>query len=502
MANQALTTSITGQAQLSAGGFTGKTNYLCRDYPSQFTTLSQGDIAQWVLAIFLERILGYTVVGSTNFATNFTPLASGTASPNLAGINYGATGSGSNGPAFFEVGVPSGVYVVSAADVQRVLALKSVANPTFNNGVFLVQGVDIPNNRFIIDYRTADPGSALFPPPEVGTTTGMQWWLYGNDSTVPSSRGTNAGTGYRGSGTSTDSRIVLQSPHATAWQVRLCSENSTDAGVNGAGPCNGNTVAPGFGGTGAGDFPNGASGGKHLHTPMFWDTLNGNQGNDITRVWQPGYNGGLGSGTLAQVRITIIGDDGGTAVNLFVRHLNSGSSPQPSSCWFGLPHNEPLPLPTDNTRRLFVLGYVQSGNLGNSVNIAWGCGRYDNTLMQGNGFGSQGVPISAATGLWAHIESNNQNASAVYSGLAGDNPFLSGTELTEVDVWLGTQQNWYSSSFTYGYVMEPRLAGTIPFLRAGRANFNTYATTTDTARAFYHFVNGVFMLYYGPNPTP
>jgi hypothetical protein len=508
MANVALTATINGVSQVSMGGFTGKTTHLCRDYPTQFTLQFTSDIAQWLLAIFLERVLGYTIVGSTNFTANFTPLASGTASPNLAGINYGATGGSGGISAFFEVGVPSGVYVVSLADVQRVLVLKSVANPTFNSGCFLVQGVDIANNRFIVDYRTADPGSPVFPPPELGVSTGMQWFLYSNDSTTPATRGSNGGAGYHGNLTSTNSRIVFQSPGTWfggfVWQVRLCSENSTDYGGTGSGPCNPNTAAPGFGGTGAGDFPTGANGGKHLHHPMFWDTLNNNQGADNTRAFAPGYNGGITGGagvSNALHRITIIGDDGGQACAIFMRHLNSGASPQPSQCMFGVPNNESLPLPTDNTRRLFVLGYVNGGNNGNNVNIQWGSGRNDEPFLVGNGFGSMGLPITATTGLWTNIESNTQNASAIWSANAADNPFLTGTELTDVDVWLGTQQTW-NTSFNYPYVLEPRLAGTFPFLRAGRTNFNNYQATTDASRSFYHFINGVFMRYNGPNPVP
>ncbi len=473
------------------------TIYLCRDYPTQFTTQYQGDIAQWVLALFLKDVLGYTVIGSTNFTANFTPLAAGTASPNLAGINYGATGGATGNSAYFEVGIPSGIYTVSAADIQRVLVLKSPANPTFNSGVFAIQGVDIPNNRFIIDYRTADPGSATFPPVEAGGTTGIQWWLYGPDSTVPASRGSNGGTGYKGYGTSTNSRIILQSPHALAWQVRLCSENTNDTYSSGG--CSPNTAAPGFGGNASGDFPTGANGGKHLHHPLYWDTLNSNQGADPTRVWAPGYTA-YGSGNL-NVRVTIIGDDGGQAAALFVRKLPPTGTLNSSFTVFGLPDNEPTPLPTDNTQRLFVLGWGNPQNLGQNLNIGWYMGRVDTQYMQGNGFSSLGVPVSMAVGLWSYIEGNSQAASPIANANAGDNPFLTGTELTEVDLWAGTQQNW-NYQFTYGYPLEPRLIGTVPLLRAGRTNFNAYQTTTDANRAWYHHVNGVFMSYNGPNPTP
>ena len=471
------------------------TIYAVRDYQMQYTTSFHGDVAQWLLALFMKNILGYTVVGSTGFTTNFTALASGTVSPNLAGINFGATGGPGGIPAYFEVSVPVGVYVVSVSDVGRVLVLKSTANPTFNSGIFVIQGIDATNNRFVIDYRTADPGSVSFPPPEAGGTSGMLWWLYNNDSTCPQTRGTNAGTGYRGNGTSTDSRIIFQSPHATAWQVRLCSENSTDFGN--FGPCNSNTVAPGFAGNGSGDFPTGANGGKHLHGALFWDTLNSNQGADPNRSWAMGYSGG--SSTL--MRITIVGDDGGQAVAIFLRHLNGTTSPNPSFCVFGLPDNEPGPLPSDNTRRLFVLGYVSNANSGNNQNINWVSGRNDGGWLIGNAFGSLGIPISCTPGLWSNIEGGAQNTSAIYDATAGDNGFLSGSELTEVDIWVGCQQT-FSSTFNYAFTLEPRFIGTIPLIRAGRANFTQYSTTTDASRAWYHFINGVYMTYNGPNPVP
>ncbi len=478
------------------------TTYLCRDYPQVFNTVYQGDVAQFLLAVFLKNVCGYTVVGSTNFS--MTALASGTASPNLAGINYGATGSSSGGSAYFEVGIPSGVYTVSAADVQRVLVLKSTANPTFNAGCFSVIGVDVTNNRFIVDYRTSTPGSVSFPPVETGGAAGMEWWLYNQETTFPSTRGANTGTGYRGYtgagvGSSSNSRIILQSPHSTAWQVRLNCENSTDYSTNHT--CTATSISPGFGGNSAGDFPNGANGGQHLHQPLFWDELNSNQGADYTRAWAMGPCSAT-SGTLTGwlSRITIVADDGGQACAVFVRHLNSGSNPTPGWSVFGICDNEPTPLPTNNTQRLFVLGNTawQSGAC-----IGFFCTVQGNQGMQGNGFSSLGVPVSAAPGQWAYATGNSQNGSPITDGNATDNPFMAATELNAVDVWAGTTSNWSQSGlFTYGYPFEPSLLGTIPFVRAGRTNFNTYQATSDASLAWYHFINGVFMTYNGPAPTP
>lgn len=326
----------------------------------------------------------------------------------------------------------------------------------------------------------------------------MAWWLYNTDSSVPASRGVNSSTGYKGYGTSTDSRIVLQSPHASAWQVRLCSENSTDYGGVGFGPCNSNTWAPGFGGNGAGDFPTGTNGGKHLHVPLFWDMLNNNQGADNARAWAVGPVGG-GSGNL-QCRYMIVGDDTGQAFALFIRRAGAGTM---NPCWAicGIPDNEPGPLPSDNTRRLFLFGFMNTANLGQNVTIAWGNGRADGGFLSGYSFGSRGVPISCSMGMWAYIEGNLQNASPIFHANAGDNPFLGATELTTMDLWAGVQQHWWIT-LTYTFPLEPRFMGTLPLMRAGRTNFPTFSTTTDAGRAWYHFQNGVYMTYNGPNPVP
>src|SRR5579864_8511686 len=134
--------------------------HLLRDYQTQnLLTTSRQYVFAYLLAIFLRRTLGYTYVGDTAFPINPVGtllIATGdtnpTGTPNFpvgtkAGINLGT------GKEFY-VSIPIATRTVSGTDVGRILALKSIVNPTFNSGLFVVVGFDTGTNSYIVDYRT------------------------------------------------------------------------------------------------------------------------------------------------------------------------------------------------------------------------------------------------------------------------------------------------------------------------------------------------------------
>lgn len=463
------------------------TYYLSRDYLTQSVAVYQSDIAAMQLAAFLHKILGYTVVGQTNFNISTVGtllIAQGTANPNLAGINQLGTGNE------FKVTIPVAAHTVTVADIGRQLLLKSTANPVVNNGFFLITGVDTVNNAYSIDFRTTDAASVSFPPPETGGATGMQWWLYEKDASPPNTRTSNGGTGYHGYGTSTCSRVILQSPHATAWQVRICCEY--DFTTNGAQTCPMVTVAPGFGGNASGDF---LVAGKHTHIPLWWDTFNTNAGADPNRVY------GVGFGDNTQIyprRITMGGDDTGQSAFLILRKYSGTGTPNHQFVTFGIPDNEPTPLPVDNTMRLFNWGGPNAANNGNNMNMLWSV----NSGCLGMTFGSMGIPVSCSTGLWQYaMGTGQQNQSPIWASNAADSPFISATELFSVDLTAGSVINWSASLPT---VLQPdvRYMGTVPFFRAGRTNFPTFSASSDVGKTWFHAINGVFFQYGGPTPVP
>src|SRR5574338_533310 len=291
--------------------------HLLRDYLTQnITTNSTIYVYSYILSIFLRRVLGYSHVGSTNFNINSVGtllIATGDSNPtgaasfpsgNKAGINLGTQKE-------FYVSIPLSVRTVSGADLGRLLVLRSTANPRFNSGMFNIVGFETSTNSYIIDYRT------LGDPPPVEAADSIQWWLYEKDLNCPINGAVNTKTSaeYRGDGNSATPRIILQSPHALGWQVRICNETTTDQAAN----CPAISVSPGLGGNSSGDFP---TFGQHFHAPMWY--------NSSSSLYYGGAPGTGGGATGIQFRITICGDDTGQGVVMYNRRPNNAASPYSS----------------------------------------------------------------------------------------------------------------------------------------------------------------------------
>lgn len=480
--------------------------HLCRDYLTQNTTTGNRTyIYAYLLSIFLRRVLGYSYVGDTNFNINSVGtllIATGDTTPTAAtptfpagsraGINLGAQQE-------FYVSIPISVRTVSSADVGRILVLRSTAFPSFNSGCFVIVGFDTVTNSYIIDYRTLGDK----PPVEAADT--LNWYIYEKDISCPIAGGTNGKTSaeYRSDGTSNTPRIVLQSPHALGWQVRICNEGSGD--INVTVPFT--SVAPGFGGTAAGDFP---AGGLHTHAPM-WFNSSGTQ----YLGGAPGMGDGGGSGT--QLRVTMVGGDDGYGAAVFARRPGNGTQPTSFVCVFGLPYNEPLPLPVNPAARLFTLGTgftgsdgfgpreindmgLQAGNISSILN--------SNSVSQGMSVATFGTPVVCAASYWAYVSGGGQNSGPQLDGSATDTPFINTTEILPLDLVQGTLTGWFlpgnfmGGNSTPAYALAPRLMGTIPYVFEGRANFGDFSLTTDSSHAFQHMRRGLYIPWNGPNVIP
>jgi len=459
-------------------------NYLCRDL---LGTNTAPKAHAYLLSLFLRRVLKFTYVGDTNFAINAVGtllIATGDSTPTVAptfgagtkaGINYGV------GLEYY-VGIPVASHTVVAGDVNRLLVMKSTANPKHNSGIFRVTAIDVPNNRLLVDYRTAE-----FPPAEADDS--IEWYLYESDNfaSIPASGTTSGGTGYRGAGTSTNGRIILQSPHATAWQVRICNENSTDFSTNGTTPVI--SVAPGFSGTSAGDF---AVAGRHLHTAQWYDTANGT-------LYQ-GTTPGCGASAATIYRYTMLGDDTGQSFVMMLRFVSGQGNSE--MFLMGIADNEPAPLPADNLSRLFAYGDGYGLNVGNYMNdIAWATGRSDNTARgEGTSFGDKITrPVAATLGAWNYLYGATVAASVIVEATAADSVYSSSTDLLSVVLWAGMRGTQYpGGGVPTAFPFEPRFLGTVPWLRQGRTNFGNYTLTTDAGKAWQHFRNGVYMEWSGP----
>jgi hypothetical protein len=492
------------------------TYHLCRDFQTNSNS-SQADPGYndlsggapfYILSIFLRYVLGYTQVGETNWNLNAAPFLISGSSVTTASITISGSTS--------YVNIPSSVYTVSgSSDVGRIVALKSPANPTTNSGVFLITGVDTVNNRYVVSTRIGNSGTLI-------TESGLSWYVLENDALVTgdgsggttyahgwsyllgnnsiygantSPNNASTATSYAGNGTAISPRIILQSPHSTGWQVRLAHEPSghvSDTSLS----TTYFTIAPGFNGNSAGDFP--------LYQPCLHAGLyyNNNPNNlEYTGLQVGLYSQGFANGS----RVTIGGDDTGQAVVIIARPV-ANSFQYESMCVFGIPDNEPTPLPPTSIQRLFVLGQAGPGNYGISFLFTGSAGG-----LAGVGFGLDQSLCTCCASCWSQTArtTTNQGQSPMFSGNAGDNPFINATELIPVDLVNGVL---WGNAGAYGIGggsvrvtnQQPRTIGTIPWLRAGRSNFPTWSTTTDSLAtpAWYHTINGVFLQWGGPPPIP
>lgn len=327
----------------------------------------------------------------------------------------------------------------------------------------MITGEPVSNkNNYVIDYRGNGDVAMTENPGLLG------WYLYDKDINCPTQGANNGGSGYRGSGTSTTPRIILQSPHVLGWQVRLCNETATDTLTNFN--VDQITWAPGYGGNSAGDFP---TGGKHLHGAMYYDTSSATF-NTCTGM---GDNAGAGP----QYRVTMIGDDTGQFFHAM--HRRPLNAVNPESCLIafgGFSDNEPLPLPVDNTDRLFALGNGAANNLGtgrmNQGSLS--VGKYvTSNAIQGASFHL--APISCSPSLWTYVTGVTQQSGPTYDGSAGDSPFTSATELMSVDLVVGVVQTWHDVTNSVTLPYYPRAIGNLPQIKSGRTNFGDYTLTTD-----------------------
>ena len=454
----------------------------------------------YALAIFLIGCGGYTISGHTNFN-----LISGTVE-----VNHGISASINmvGGPT--DVYLPSGTYMVSDADVNRILVLKSQLYPRANSGLFRVTAANPVNNTLTIDYRaSSDPPAEEY----------LSWYLYVDEYTASLGwqSGSNGQPGYGSVSYSeivsaSASRIILRSPDPTSWQVRLCLESAQD--FSGACP-SGFSIAPGYGGTATGDFfelPHGSGPGAdqklHLHTALYYNTTESKYRGMVVGL-TPALTGvGVGSPLWAngQWRISMIVDDWSGSAGIINRNV---SLPVPSSgsgwACFGLCENEQRPPrefevsdPAWNCPRLFVVGSSNPQS-----NLTWRSQFHADNVMQVVGFSKRGYPVPGVLSCYSDI-SNPSNSHVRYLTSSRESAWMStASELFDVEVLVGTvDQTLSASTAETVFPLQPRRLGRLPFFRQGRAFYPQWNTTTESSSpAYYHSLDGVFMEWGGPTPT-
>ena len=454
------------------------TLHTCRDFLSTGNPLSLYNpyLAGYFLSIFMTTVLGYTIVGQTNWNISGSPVL----------LSQGNAGSFNQGTSDIYAFAPNNGYTVSANDIGRIVVMKSPGYPMLNSGLFRVTGINLSNNWLYLNYRSGDT-----PPAE----TGMTWALFENENTfysLTNSTGNSITGTYTSQGTATCSRIVLQSPSSLAWQIRFCLDASYDSAAQGGavtpqgyigGGCL--TMAPGYGGNSAGDF---LPGGQHLHAALFFNKHSSDfQG--LTVSLFPSGNG--------QARYYFWGDDASGDVFAAARSVVGGTD---SMIQFGTPINEEQPLPPHNAQRLFVIGASATSNAGNN-GIYWATN--PGSGHAGCAFGLSNQPISCIYSLYnplfgstfGGISANNPIRN---SPNGGDNQYVSATELVPVDLVAGTYDNMYTGySGNEVFILEGRRLGTAPLVQMGRGNYGYFQVSTDSQHAWIHLNDGIYLPWQG-----
>lgn len=263
--------------------------------------------------------------------------------------------------------------------------------------------------------------------------------------------------GYPGNGLSPNPRIILQSPHSTAWQLRISLE-----------PVNANlppiSLTTGFNGNSDGDFPIGS---VQTHVSEYLDI---NPRRDTIYV---GTTPGQGDSTISQ-RVTFVGETTGQYLFVFTRPT-SGIRLYGINM-IGIPDNEPSPLPTSDER---VFSYGPS--MGPSAANQEPGGTF---LRIGSQFANVGVTTKngfpkfmALTG-WANLDGAT-TATPMLSSNAGDCPFTGTTEILPIEIWAGTYGDINLSTGSIPpFIVDQYYMGTSPLLRIGRSNFSSVPTLT------------------------
>lgn len=523
---------------MSTGDYTVIDNKLTNSFYG-FNTASFGNFGPYKVEVVNPtslRILWTTVQSFVANTCTILPQGLLIASGTGARINF------SGAPSVYAVEVPTTARTVvsgtapTTGDTGRILVLKSNLYPTKNSGVFKITATNTATNSYTIDYRSSET-----PLPE----TGMSWWLYeietfssqymllqehsrnvsqpvaaatnttpiqittninavtyfetGQSVTITGVNGNTAANGTwvitrigagiftlngssgngnytsgglvsrvgysGGDNTGPNSKVLLQSPHSTGWQVRIALESFNTSAIM---PYS--SVSLGYGGSAQGDF---AVGGVTTHTAQFFDQYHASGS-----AYQYTITGA--SNESDAPRITIVGDDNGRSVFLYARIQAAGSN---GILTFGLPDNEPTPLPINNNRP-FVYGSI------NANTQDWGT-----IQMRYGGFSFNAGLTYRDTNpeLCAIAGFINADASSSvvpnYSSNAGDCPFTTTTELLPWEVWGGVATDTVSYALPYPaggitvYTVNPRFMGTAPFIRQGRTNFGNFTLSTENTAA-------------------
>jgi hypothetical protein len=457
--------------------------HICRDYLATHNTTQTTNAANnaaYLLACFLFGVLGFTQVGHTNFNLEATyTIGSGTNNANLKVVEN---------KVIVELPV---AYVVSLSDFNRIIALKSNINGKYNSGLFRIINVNTVENYVVLDPRQWID----FPDEELG----LSWKIFVPEQNITFSFGLNTqpANSYRGWGNATTSRLILQSPHASGWQVRICTENSTDSATLSFNVPS-TTAIPGFGGNASGDF---SVKGEHLHAPLFYNSA-------PTSIQQlSGLTPGISnprnvSGVPEPLRHYIWGDDETGSCFFLTRGYQASANNVKLMCSFGLVEDEITYDFQQPVHSLFAIGTNSFSNVTNeeAYTLRWRDNNQSGFAgqLRGIAMGLSNVPVTCIPNNWCFLDSCGPNLDATYNANATYNFLSQKTELLKWELIAGSLPNAYSPSIQPNNLLtEPRVMGNLPFARKGITNLAIWSTSIDQNRSWIHIERGLFLPWEG-----
>lgn len=476
-----------------------------------------GSYANFVmLATFLTGVMGFQLVGKSNSIP--LPIAGKITGSMIDFPNQRLYMSGSN--AVLEIPL-SDVPDTSVSDTlatmpdPKFLAIRSQtqgliysglyrisASSGYSSGYSMVSGSVTGTFNFVLNPMSSMPTGSM-PDTQLSWTTVQYFYtasLWGNgagggmfdNANLDSGVTPNTGSYYTQGGSSM-LRAIYQSPHPSGWQVRLCLENYFDR-LNAFSPCF--TVAPGFSGSASGDFQ---AGGPHLHGPQWKNSTHVANRRNVVGLdpyvgsFQIVYPNVGGIGQFGW-RFYAWGDDATSSIFILNQDVQNAAH---GLLAFGIPEDEPVPLPPHPVQRLFVVGAAVTVG---APGLSWvgvpgqGIGGFAYSLVT-NSTGSGGLgPIYCTFAPWVYVSSNASTANGIqFDANAGDTPFLGQTELLPVDLIAGTWDNAQSVGTSQIAVMnlEPRRMGRTPMARFGRANYPVW--TPVPSSSWIHTEAGVYL---------
>lgn len=433
----------------------------------------------YALSLFLHHVMDWSIVGNTQFNITGSQLF----------VTSGTNASINLDPGFEDfVLFPSGTYEPTIGDVTAsyILVLKSTEHPRMNSGLFrfLGTGSFSGSTALQIDYRSTQD-----PPPQ---SASLDWAVYRSESHLESfviSTSPNTGVvGYHGAYPATTSKIILQSPHSSSWQVRLCRETDLDENTH-ATVLTRMSIAPGFGGNSRGDFQ---ILGDHLHSVQFFNTEDSQYGGGVV---------GWDMDITSVKRLYLWGEQDNTPGSFIMFGRSTVLSSTDFHAWsaFGFCEDETQPLPSLTIQRMFTMGNSNNINAG-----AQGIPFWETGASSGNrgviGFGLSKLPVIGGVATWTTLQSDPSvgpgGSHPIYSLLGKDNEYLNATELIPNDVWIGVANKSMNSNDPR-YQFEPRRLGRFPLARMGRENFGDFTVTSDADHSWIHMFDGVYLPWSG-----